>query len=52
MTSTDDHDHCPACGAPPDEPCRLGPGPTGDGHTSCGDGHSNITDPQAEEPTT
>jgi hypothetical protein len=29
-------DICAACGAGVDEPCRHGPGPTGDGLTSCG----------------
>ena len=49
--TTDDPDRCPRCGATPTEPCRLGPGATGDGATSCGDGLTNIADPSAKEPT-
>ena len=29
-------ERCLTCGAEADEPCRLGSGATGDGHTSCG----------------
>lgn len=40
----DEQERCPTCGASPQEPCRRGPGSTGDGHTSCGDGLSNIAE--------
>jgi hypothetical protein len=42
MSVDDQYPNCPVCGAEVDEPCRRGPGLTGDGATSCGDGLSNI----------